>query len=193
MLQLDPHRFQQPVQTSVGDKLGGIFHIGDPAATNGIWDTTAKRNFRSVSGSRWDQTGSANGVLTEAGFRGILENLYIASGVDSTYRMFSRTKSPQQRHDSLEHLMWSVEPNQDSMLTSKEPLSLSQLSSSLPTLERWSVCRHLNLNRTSGSAPTTVSKRSGVLIPEGDVASIAQTMQGITFKTYRQRRWTKIS
>ena len=75
--------------SSVGDKLGGIFHIGDPAASNGLWDTADKRKYRSVSGSRWDQTSSANGVLTEAGFRGILENLYIASGVDSTYRMFS--------------------------------------------------------------------------------------------------------
>ena len=55
--------------SSVGDKLGGIFHIGDPAATNGIWDTAAKRNYRSVSGSRWDQAGGANGTLTEAGFR----------------------------------------------------------------------------------------------------------------------------
>ena len=37
------------------------------------------------------------------------------------------------------------------------------------------------MNRTSGQAPTTVSKRSGVLIPEGDIASIA-TMQGTTIQ-----------
>ena len=41
--------------------MSGLFHITDPTATTGFFDTAAKRNFRSVSGSR-----HSTGVLTEA-------------------------------------------------------------------------------------------------------------------------------
>lgn len=166
--------------SSVGDKLGGIFHIGDPAATNGIWDTAAKRNYRSVAGSRWDQAGGANGTLTEAGFRSILENLYIASGVDSTYRMFAGP-SLLNSVTGFSRALNVVGGNQSRFNANIQGTTLTLSVVELVTDFGKVVCiPSLNLNRTSGAAPTTVSKRSGVLIPEGDIASLAQMGGGIS-------------
>jgi hypothetical protein len=43
---------------AVGDKLGGLKHWTDPTATTGVFDTSAKQNFRSVTGSRFDYANS---------------------------------------------------------------------------------------------------------------------------------------
>ena len=152
---------------SAGSKLGGLFHITDPTATTGFFNTTAKQAFRSVAGSR-----HSTGNLTEGAFRAVVQAVYEAGGRSQTYRMFAGPTVLNAITD------FSRATNIVGGSQARFNANIQGTSLTLSVVEiigdygRITVIPTLFNNRTSGSAPTALSKKSALLIPEDDNVSL---------------------
>ncbi|BAQ84579.1 major head protein [uncultured Mediterranean phage uvMED] len=160
--------------SSSGSKMSGLFHITDPTATTGFFDTAGKRNFRSVSGSR-----HSSGNLNESNFRAVVQNIYEAGGKSQTYRLFAGPTLMNALTD-FSRALNVVGGNQARFNANIEgkalTLSVVEIVSDYGIIQ---VIPNLFLNRTSGQAPTALSKKSGLFIPEGDDVSL-KFLQPIT-------------
>lgn len=152
---------------TAGSKLAGLFHITDPTATNGFFDTTAKQAFRSVSGSR-----HSTGTLSESAFRTVIQNLYEAGGTSQTYRLFAGPTLMNALTDfsRATNIVGGTQARFDANIQgTKLTLSVVEIVSDYGIIQ---VIPNLFLNRTSGNAPTALSKKSGLLIPTDDNVSL---------------------
>lgn len=159
---------------SVGAKMGGLFHITDPTATTGFFDTTAKQAFRSVAGSR-----HSSGSLTESAFRAVMQSIFEAGGKSQTYRCFAGPSLMNALTD------FSRAINVVGGTNSKFDANIEGRKITLSVVELvtdYGICQvipTLQNNRTSGQAPTALSKKSGLLIPADDSVSL-KMLQPIT-------------
>jgi hypothetical protein len=160
--------------SSVGSKMSGLFHITNPTATNGFFDTTAKQAFRSVAGSR-----HSTGTLTEAAFRNVVQSIFEAGGTTQSYRLFAGPElmNVLTGFSRALNVVGGAQSKFDANIQgTKITLSVVELVSDYGTII---VHPDLFLNRTSGAAPTALSKKSGVLIPTDDNVSL-KVLQPIT-------------
>jgi len=160
--------------SSAGSKMSGLFHITDPTATTGFFDTAAKRGFRSVSGSR-----HSTGNLTEGAFRSIVESVYTAGGKSQTYRLFAGPTLMNALTDFSRaiNVVGGTNSKFDANIQgTKLTLSVVEIVSDYGIIQ---VIPDLFLNRTSGTALGALGKKSGILIPTDDNVSL-KMLQPIT-------------
>jgi hypothetical protein len=165
--------------SSAGDKLGGIFHFTDPAATTGVFDTTAKQKFRSIGGSG-SQDGSAavsrfnatSNTLTEAHFRNLLQTVYEGGGKAGNYRLFAGPTLMNSLTDFSRALnvVGGTNAKFDARIDGGTlSLSVVELVTDFGIVQ---VVPSLFLNRTSGTGITAASRNAGALIPTDDTVSL---------------------
>ena len=174
--------------SSVGDKMGGLFHWTDVNATTGVWDTSAKQDFRSV-GAGLAQDGSVagtsrfslNNTLTEAYLRQLVQAVYEAGGKSVSYNLFAGP--------SLVNTITDFSRAQASVTVGGVGPTLNQnigdgsmslsISSWISDYGRIDIIPSLFLRRESGDAFGATGRKSGLLIPKDDTVT-TKTMEGIT-------------
>lgn len=171
---------------TVGDRMGGLFHFSDPDATNGVFDTAAKRNFRSIGAgvthngtgvsSRFDQ---ATGSLTEAKLNKVLQSIYEGGGKSQTYRLFAGPNLM----SSLTSFSRAVGATGGAQSQFQADIKGGTLRLSIVEyVADWGVLQivpDLFLNRASGAGLTATSRRAGILIPSDDTVSL-KVLQPVT-------------
>jgi len=171
---------------TVGDRMGGLFHFSDPDATNGVFDTAAKRNFRSIGAgvthngtgvsSRFDQ---ATGSLTEAKLNKVLQSIYEGGGKSQTYRLFAGPNLM----SSLTSFSRAVNATGGAQSQFQADIKGGTLRLSIVEyVADWGVLQivpDLFLNRTSGAGLSASSRRAGILIPSDDTVSL-KVLQPVT-------------
>ena len=175
--------------TTVGDKLGGFFHLSNPSATNGVFDSSAKQAFRSIGGtaaqngtavnSRFDFTSN---TLTEAKFRKLLQSVYEAGGKSQTYRLFAGSELMNAVTDFSRALnvVGDASRAQFNANISGTTMTLSvvELVTDFGIVQ---VIPSLFLNRTSGSALGAAGRKAGALIPTDDTVNL-KVLQPVTME-----------
>jgi hypothetical protein len=147
--------------------MSGLLHITDPSATTGFFSTSAKQNFTSVSGSR-----HGSGTLSEGAFRTVVQSIYEAGGKAQNYRLFcgSSIMNAITGFSRATNIVGGSQANFDANIKGTT-LTLSVVEI-IGDYGKIVVIPDLFINRTSGSGLTTLSKKSGVLIPEDDNVSL---------------------
>lgn len=167
--------------SSAGSKMGGLFHFSDPDASTGVFDTTAKQAYRAIgNGVTHDGTGessrfdSSSNTLTEGKFRKVLESIFVGGGKSQTYRMFAGPTLMNTMTDFSRALnvVGGTQARFNANIKDKTlTLSVVEVVTDMGIIQ---IVPDLFLNRTSGSAVTTASKRAGIILPTDDTTSIKQ-------------------
>ena len=173
-----------------GDLMGGFFHFSDPDATTGVFDSAAKRAFRSLgaglnhdgtaASSRFDKTNAAGTArdFSEANFRNLLSTVYEGGGKSQTYRLFAGPALMSQITDysrAVQAVAGSAANFNAQINGGSIRLSIVELVTDYGTVQ---VVPSLFLNRTSGQGITTASRNAGALIPADDTVSL-KVLSGI--------------
>ena len=162
--------------SSVGDKLGGLKHWTDPTATTGVFDTAAKQDFRSVSGSRFDYSGG--GSMSESELRSLVQAVYEAGGKSVGYTLFCGPTIVNEITDfsraSGAVTATGAAFNVDSTDASLR-LSITSWSSDFGRID---IVPTLFAGRSSGVGINADVRNSGLLIPKDDSVTL-KTLDGV--------------
>jgi hypothetical protein len=167
--------------SSVGDKLGGIFHFGDPNGTTGVWDTAAKQSFRAIGAgvaqdgtasgtSRYDAT--TNGAISEANFRTILQTCFEGGNSAGTRRLIAGTTLMNSITDfsRATNFVGGTQARAEANINGTTmTLSVVELVTDYGILQ---VVPSLFLNRTSGNGLEAAGRNAGILLPTDDTVSL---------------------
>ena len=164
--------------SSVGDMLGGLRHWTDPTATIGVFDTAAKQEFRSVSGSRFTTSGTT--MPTEAELRTLVQNVYEAGGKSVGYTLYCGPLLVNAITDFSRASATAVggagNPTFNQSVGDGS-LSLS-ITSWISDYGRIDVVPSLFIGRGSGTAIDNTARKAGLLIPKDDTVSL-KTLDGV--------------
>ncbi|MDC0157326.1 DUF5309 domain-containing protein [Verrucomicrobia bacterium] len=169
----------QTGSSSQGDKLGGLRHWTDPAATNGVWDTAAKRAFRSVTGSRIDTSSTA---LTEQMLVDALQKIYEAGGKSVGYTLYAGPTTINSI-SAFSRASQAVTATGASfnVNTPNNVLSLS-VTSYHSDWGRLDLVPTLFIGRGAGSAIDNTARKGGLIIPKDDSVTL-NTVAGMGIGT----------
>jgi hypothetical protein len=163
--------------SSVGDMLGGLKHWTDPTATTGVFDTSAKQDFRSVSGSRFDLSGG--GSMAESDLRALVQAVYEAGGKSVGYTLFSGPAVVNEITD-YSRASGAVTATGAAFNVDSDDAALRlSVTSWLSDYGRIDIVPTLFAGRSSGVAINADVRNSGLLIPKDDSVSL-KTMEGVT-------------
>ena len=163
--------------SSVGDMLGGLKHWTDPTATTGVFDTSAKQDFRSVSGSRFDLSGG--GSMAESDLRTLVQSVYEAGGKSVGYTLFAGPAVVNEITD-YSRASGAVTATGAAFNVDSDDAALRlSVTTVLSDYGRISVVPTLFAGRSSGVAINADVRNSGLLIPKDDSVSL-KTMEGVT-------------
>ena len=163
--------------SSVGDMLGGLKHWTDPTATTGVFDTSAKQDFRSVSGSRFDLSGG--GSMAESDLRTLVQSVYEAGGKSVGYNIFAGPAVVNEITD-YSRASGAVTATGAAFNVDSDDAALRlSVTTWLSDYGRISVVPTLFAGRSSGVAINADVRNTGLLIPKDDTVSL-KTMEGVT-------------
>ena len=162
---------------SVGDKLGGLKHWTDPTATTGVFDTSAKQDFRSVTDSRFDLSGG--GSMGESDLRALVQAVYEAGGKSVGYTLFSGPAVVNEVTD-YSRASGAVTATGAAFNVDSDDAALRlSVTTWLSDYGRISIVPSLFIGRSTGGAINADVRNSGLLIPKDDSVSL-KTLEGIT-------------
>ena len=163
--------------SSVGDMLGGLKHWTDPTATTGVFDTSAKQDFRSVSGSRFDLSGG--GSMAESDLRALVQSVYEAGGKSVGYNIYAGPSVVNEITD-YSRASGAVTATGAAFNVDSDDAALRlSVTTWLSDYGRISVVPTLFAGRSSGVAINADVRNTGLLIPKDDSVSL-KTMEGVT-------------
>lgn len=163
--------------SSVGDKLGGLKHWTDPTATTGVFDTSAKQDFRSVTGSRFDMQSA--GAMTESDLRSLVQNVYEAGGKSVGYTLFAGPAVINEITD-FSRASGAVTATGAAFNVDSDDATLRlSVTTWVSDYGRIDIVPTLFAGRSSGTAINADVRHSGLLIPKDDSVSL-KTMEGVT-------------
>ena len=162
---------------SVGDKLGGLKHWTDPTATTGVFDTSAKQDFRSVTASRFDLSGG--GSMGESDLRALVQAVYEAGGKSVGYTLFSGPAVVNEVTD-YSRASGAVTATGAAFNVDSDDAALRlSVTTWLSDYGRISIVPTLFAGRSSGVAINADVRNTGLLLPKDDTVSL-KTLEGIT-------------
>jgi hypothetical protein len=167
--------------SSTGDKLGGILHFGDPDATTGVFDTTAKQAFRAIGAgvaqdgtasgtSRYDAT--SNGAISEATMRLLLQSAFEGGNAAGTRRLIAGTSLMNSitNFSRATNFVGGTQARAEANINGTTmTLSVVELVTDYGIVQ---VVPSLFLNRTSGNGLEAAGRNAGVLLPTDDTVSL---------------------
>ena len=162
---------------SVGDKLGGLKHWTDPDATTGVFDTSAKQDFRSVSGSRFNLQSA--GSMAESDLRTLVQSVYEAGGKSVGYTLFAGPAVVNEVTDYSRASGAVTATGAAFNVDSGDATLRLSVTSWLSDYGRIDIVPTLFAGRSSGVAINADVRNSGLLIPKDDSVSL-KTMEGVT-------------
>ena len=162
---------------SVGDKLGGLKHWTDPTATTGVFDTSAKQDFRSVTDSRFNLQSA--GSMGESDLRALVQAVYEAGGKSVGYTLYAGPAVVNEVTD-YSRASGAVTATGAAFNVDSDDAALRlSVTTWLSDYGRISIVPTLFAGRSSGVAINADVRNSGLLIPKDDTVSL-KTMEGIT-------------
>jgi hypothetical protein len=165
--------------SSAGATLCGLGIWSDPTATGNTFDTSAKQAFRAVSGSR-----VSLGSLTESALRGLLQEVYTASGAKGSYKLYA---GPAVMNAITDYTRAAVSNNPVYSFT-QDVSGKTLVNSVLHYVSDFGsidIIPDLFLGRVNGSASSpdtvegTVNTDRAYLIPDDDTVSL-KFLEGIS-------------
>jgi len=162
--------------SSVGDMLGGLKHWTDPTATTGVFDTAAKQDFRSVTGSRFDL--STGGSMAESDLRSLVQAVYEAGGKSVGYTLISGPAVVNEITD-YSRASGAVTATGAAFNVDSDDAALRlSVTSWLSDYGRIDIVPSLFAGRSSGVAINADVRNTGILMPKDDTVSL-KTLDGV--------------
>jgi hypothetical protein len=162
--------------SSVGDMLGGLKHWTDPTATTGVFDTSAKQDFRSVTGSRFDLSGG--GSMAESDLRALVQAVYEAGGKSVGYTLISGPAVVNEITD-YSRASGAVTATGAAFNVDSDDAALRlSVTSWLSDYGRIDIVPSLFAGRSSGVAINADVRNTGILMPKDDTVSL-KTLDGV--------------
>jgi len=162
--------------SSVGDMLGGLKHWTDPTATTGVFDTSAKQDFRSVTGSRFDLSGG--GSMAESDLRSLVQAVYEAGGKSVGYTLISGPAVVNEITD-YSRASGAVTGTGAAFNVDSDDAALRlSVTSWLSDYGRIDIVPSLFAGRSSGVAINADVRNTGILMPKDDTVSL-KTLDGV--------------
>ena len=169
-------QLQQTGTSSVGDMLGGLKHWTDPTATTGVFDTAAKQDFRSVTGSRFDL--STGGSMAESDLRSLVQAVYEAGGKSVGYTLISGPAVVNEITD-YSRASGAVTATGAAFNVDSDDAALRlSVTSWLSDYGRIDIVPSLFAGRSSGVAINADVRNTGILMPKDDTVSL-KTLDGV--------------
>lgn len=162
--------------SSVGDMLGGLKHWTDPTATTGVFDTSAKQDFRSVTGSRFNLSGG--GSMAESDLRALVQAVYEAGGKSVGYTLISGPAVVNEITD-YSRASGAVTATGAAFNVDSDDAALRlSVTSWLSDYGRIDIVPSLFAGRSSGVAINADVRNTGILMPKDDTVSL-KTLDGV--------------
>ncbi|ANS05259.1 major head protein [uncultured Mediterranean phage] len=161
---------------AVGDKLGGLKHWTDPTATTGVFDTSAKQDFRSVTGSRFNLQSA--GSMGESDLRDLVQAVYEAGGKSVGYTLYAGPAVVNQVTSYSRAVEAVTATGAAFNVDSGDATLRLSVTTWISDYGRISIVPTLFAGRSSGVAINADVRNSGLLIPNDNTVSL-KTLDGV--------------